>query len=194
VLDAHVVAPLATVDADLERGGGGAVWVYAEGRDGTAKRPRRHHVQQEQELVRGAMVGGSSSSRGGEEVEAVAEDEVGAGPVLVLGGAGPAVVGKRRRRASVAAGLAGAAARRVRARPGVGLAVVVRRPVGAAGGGVRSRDADGAHQVLHVVAPAVAARRRGAALVALGRLPQLVGASAAHHVPDVALHTHASTY
>jgi len=142
--------------------------------------------------------GGSSSGGGdGEEVEAVAEDDGGAGPVRVHGGAGPAVVGgevagERRRRAGEAAALAGASARRgVRARQGVGVAVVVRRPVGAAAGGVRARDADGAQQGLHVVAPAVAARRRGAALVALGRRPQLVVAPAAHHVPDVALHTHA---
>ena len=78
----------------------------------------------------------------------------------------------------------------VRARQGVGVAVVVRRPVGAAAGGVRARDADGAQLALHVVAPVVAARRRGAALVALGRRPQLVVAPAAHHVPDVALHVH----
>ncbi|KAF8725908.1 hypothetical protein HU200_020476 [Digitaria exilis] len=82
---------------------------------------------------------------------------------------------------------AGAVARRVRAGPDVLVAAVVWRRLRAAVGRVRARGAEGVHQALHAVAPAVAAGHGDAADVALADALELVVARQAEHVPHVAL-------
>lgn len=70
------------------------------------------------------------------------------------------------------------------------LLVTVGRHGSTAVRGVRARETDGFHKALHGVAPAVVVARRGAALVALAGVLELVAARRTHNMSDVALQTH----
>jgi len=172
--------------------------VDAERSDGVADRCRLLHVQHQRVLLLRRGRGGATIIGAGgddDDVEALAKaDDKATHPGGGPGAAGPAVHGgevlqeRRLHGAREAAALAGAVAWLVRTRPGVAVAVMVRHPLGAAVGGVRARDADRVHHLLHGVAPEVAAGDRDAADMAVGRLPELVVARRAHHVTHRALH------
>ena len=153
--------------------------------DGTAKR-LPHHVQQKQV----PSVCGAFSE---EEVEAIAEAQVARLVVTTPGRLGmrPAVhagevVQESIQRADEAASLARTAVPHVGTHLAVHVHVIVDRPGSAAMDGVRARDTDGLHQVLHGVAPEIAAGG-GAAHMALADGLELIAACRAHHMTRVAL-------
>jgi hypothetical protein len=143
------------------------MWVYAVHRDDAHIR-LPHHSQQEQAPDAGTgtlilVVRGAISE---EEIEAVMEVEVDGKFVLIIrldcGDARPfvrcaAMVQERSHGAYKAACLTRAVAWRMHAHRAVAFLIIVDRPQGTAMGSIRAGDADGLHQSLHDMAPAVSA-------------------------------------